>query len=57
MDSRFWHRFSTTILTFFFVLATEQVMDTYFQSALLNKICIVIMTVAWLVFCATIDYK
>ena len=57
MDSKFWNRFSTIILTFFFVLATQKVISTYFPSELLNNICVVIITAAWFVFCATYDYK
>ena len=51
------HRISTTILMFFFVLATQKVMITYFQSEILNNICIIILTIAWFIFCATDDDK
>lgn len=55
--SKILHRFSTTILTFYFVLVTQKVMSTYFPSETLNNICIVIITVFWFIFCATDDYK
>ena len=55
--SKIFHRISTTILTFFFVLATQKVMITYFPFKTLNNICIIIITVAWLIFCATNDDK
>ena len=55
--SKILHRFSTTILTFFFVLATQKVMITYFPSETLNNICLIIITITWLIFCATDDYK
>ena len=55
--SKILHKISTTILTFFFILATQKVMITYFPSETLNNICVVIITVAWLIFCATDDYK
>ena len=55
--SKIFHKISTNILTFFFVLATQKVMITYFQSETLNNICIIIITVAWLIFCATNDDK
>ena len=51
--SKILHRFSTTILTFFFVLATQKAMITYFPSVTLNNICIIILTIAWFIFCAT----
>ena len=51
--SKILHRFSTTILTFFFVLATQKVMITYSLSETLNNICIIIITVAWFIFCVT----
>lgn len=57
MDSGFWHRVSTIILTFFFVLATQKVISTYFPSELINNICVIIITVAWFIFCVTDDYK
>ena len=53
--SKILHKISTTILTFFFVLATQKVMITYFPFETLNNICIIIITVAWLIFCATDD--
>ena len=53
--SKILHRFSTTILTFFFVLATQKVMITYFPSETLNNICLIIITITWLIFCATDD--
>ena len=55
--SKIFHRISTTILMFFFVLATQKVMITYFPFETLNNICIIIITVAWLIFCATNDDK
>ena len=55
--SKILHRFSITILTFYFVLATQKVMITYFPSETLNIICIVIITIFWFIFCATDDYK
>lgn len=55
--SKILHKISTTILTFFFILATQKAMITYFPSKTLNNICIVIITVAWLIFCATDDDK
>ena len=55
--SKIFHKISTTILTFFFVLVTQKVMITYFPSEMLNNICIVIITITWLIFCATDDYK
>ena len=55
--SKILHKISTTILTFFFILATRKSMITYFPFKTLNNICIVIITVAWLIFCATDDYK
>ena len=51
--SKIFHRISTTILTFFFVLATQKVMITYSLSETLNNICIIIITVAWFIFCVT----
>ena len=51
--SKILHRISTTILMFFFVLATQKVMITYFQSETFNNICIIILTIAWFIFCAT----
>ena len=55
--SKILHRISTTILMFFFVLATQKVMITYFPFETLKNICIIIITVAWLIFCATNDDK
>ena len=55
--SKILHRISTTILTFFFVLATQKVMITYSLSETLNNICLIIITVAWFIFCVTDDYK
>lgn len=55
--SKILHKISTTILTFFFILATQKVMITYFPSETLNNICLIIITVAWLIFCATDDDK
>ena len=51
--SKILHKISTTILTFFFVLATQKVMITYFPFKTLNNICIIIITVAWFIFCVT----
>ena len=52
--SKILHRISTTILMFFFVLATQKVMITYSLSETLNNICIIIIiTVAWFIFCVT----
>ena len=51
--SKILHRISTTILMFFFVLATQKVMITYSLSETLNNICIIILTIAWFIFCAT----
>ena len=53
--SKILHKISTTILTFFFVLATQKVMITYSLSETLNNICIIILTIAWFIFCATDD--
>ena len=53
--SKILHKISTTILTFFFVLATQKVMITYSLSETLNNICLIIITVAWFIFCVT-DY-
>ena len=55
--SKILRKISTTILMFFFVLATQKVMITYFPSETLNNICLIIITVAWLIFCATDDDK
>ena len=55
--SKIFHKISTTILTFFFVLATQKVMITYSLSETLNNICIIIITVAWFIFCVTDDDK
>ena len=55
--SKILHRISTTILMFFFVLATQKVMITYSLSETLNNICIIIITVAWCIFCLTDDDK
>ena len=55
--SKIFHKISTTILTFFFVLATQKAMITYFPSEMLNNICLIIITITWLIFCATDDYK
>ena len=55
--SNIFHKIPTTILTFFFVLVTQKAMTTYFPSEMLNNICIVIITITWLIFCATDDYK
>ena len=55
--SKILHRISTTILMFFFVLATQKVMITYSLSETLNNICLIIITITWLIFCATDDYK
>ena len=51
--SKILRKISTTILMFFFVLATQKVMITYSLSETLNNICLIIITVAWLIFCAT----
>ena len=51
--SKILHKISTTILTFFFILATQKVMITYSLSETLNNICIIIITVAWFIFCVT----
>ena len=51
--SKILHRISTTILMFFFVLATQKVMITYSLSETLNNICLIIITVAWFIFCVT----
>ena len=53
--SKILRKISTTILMFFFVLATQKVMITYFPSVTLNNICIIILTIAWFIFCATDD--
>ena len=53
--SKILHKISTTILTFFFVLATQKVMITYFPFETLNNICLIIITITWLIFCATDD--
>ena len=53
--SKILRKISTTILMFFFVLATQKVMIVYFQSETLNNICIIILTIAWFIFCATDD--
>lgn len=55
--SKILHKISTTILMFFFVLATQKVMITYSLSETLNNICIIIITVAWFIFCVTNDDK
>ena len=55
--SKILHKISTTILTFFFILATQKVMITYSLSETLNNICIIIITVAWFIFCVTDDDK
>ena len=55
--SKILHKISTTILMFFFVLATQKVMITYSLSETLNNICIIIITVAWFIFCVTDDDK
>ena len=55
--SKIFHKISTTILTFFFVLATQKVMITYSLSETLNNICLIIITVAWFIFCVTDDDK
>ncbi len=55
--SKIFHKISTNILTFFFVLATLKVMHTYFPFETLNNICIIILTIAWFIFCATDDDK
>ena len=51
--SKILRKISTTILMFFFVLATQKVMITYSLSETLNNICIIIITVAWFIFCVT----
>ena len=51
--SKILHRISTTILMMFFVLTTQKTMITYFPSEILNNICIIILTIAWFIFCAT----
>ena len=53
--SKILHRISTIILMMFFVLATQKTMITYFPSEILNNICIIILTIAWFIFCATDD--
>ena len=53
--SKIFHKITTTILTFFFVLATQKAMITYFPSETLNNICLIIITMTWLIFCATND--
>lgn len=55
--SKILHKISTTILMFFFVLATQKVMITYSLSETLNNICLIIITVAWFIFCVTDDDK
>ena len=55
--SKILHKISTTILTFFFVLAAQKVMITYSLSETLNNICLIIITVAWFIFCVTDDDK
>lgn len=55
--SKILHRISTTILMFFFVLATQKVIITFFPFETLNNICLIIITITWLIFCATDDYK
>lgn len=55
--SKILRKISTTILMFFFVLATQKVMITYSLSETLNNICIIIITVAWFIFCVTDDDK
>ena len=55
--SKILRKISTTILMFFFVLATQKVMITYFLSETLNNICIIIITIAWFIFCVTDDDK
>ena len=55
--SKILHKISTTILTFFFVLATQKVMITYSLSETLNNICLIIITVAWFIFCVTDNDK
>ena len=55
--SKILHKISTFILTYFFILATLKVMITYFPFKTLNIICVVIITVAWLIFCATDEDK
>lgn len=51
--SKILHRISTTILMLFFVLATQKAMITYFPFETLNNICMIILTIAWFIFCAT----
>ena len=53
--SKILRKISTTILMFFFVLATQKVMITYSLSETLNNICLIIITITWLIFCATDD--
>lgn len=55
--SKILYKISTTILMFFFVLATQKVMITYSLSETLNNICLIIITVAWFIFCVTDDDK
>ena len=55
--SKILRKISTTILMFFFVLATQKVMITYSLSETLNNICLIIITVAWFIFCVTDDDK
>ena len=55
--SKILRKISTTILMFFFVLATQKVMITYSLSETLNNICIIILTIAWFIFCVTDDDK
>ena len=55
--SKILRKISTTILMFFFVLATQKVMITYSLSETLNNICIIIITIAWFIFCVTDDDK
>ena len=55
--SKIFHKISATILTFFFVLVTQKVMITYSLSETLNNICLIIITVAWFIFCVTDDDK
>ena len=55
--SKILHKISTTILTFFFILATQKAMITYSLSETLNNICLIIITVAWFIFCVTDDDK
>ena len=51
--SKILHRISTTILMMFFVKKKKKTMITYFPSEILNNICIIILTIAWFIFCAT----